>query len=226
MNAMKNPLTEQKMIIKLQSFYKKRMRMPSYSEAAELFGLLSKESAYRQIQKLIQAKVLKKDSEGKLLPGQLFNIELKHPGLASTLPRRGIAKIMPQQTYSEVGIPLLGLVEAGFPSEAEQDELDIVSLDNWLIKSRADSFMLQVKGDSMMDAGIYSGDHVVVSKSKQARLGDIVIARLDGGMTMKYLRQKGNQLYLQPANQSFSDMYPERELEVQAVVTAVIRRFD
>jgi len=226
---------ETKILNAINRFYTKRLRMPAYSEIAELIGVASKESAYRQVQKLIELKMLRKDKQGKLLAPKDFLHFKKSFGTVSTqnpgyrVRTREDGKEMSQAStmqgaYLEAGIPMLGLVEAGLPSEAEQQTLDVISLNEWLVRSPETSFVLQVKGDSMVEAGIHNGDHVIVDTKKQARLGDVVIARFDGGVTMKYLRQKGSLLYLEPANKYFSDMYPESELSVQAVVTAVIRK--
>jgi SOS regulatory protein LexA len=210
---MKSSLNAQQ-LNQLKAFYKSAKRMPSYSEVADLFGLQSKESAYRHIQKFITGNILAKDSTGKIIPGANF------------VQKSNVKTMTPIQNspYPQTGIPLLGLVEAGLPSVAEESILDTISLDEWLIARQDQCFMLQVKGDSMIEAGIREGDYVVVDRSLKARIGDIVIAELDGGITMKYLRHKNNQLYLEPANSMFSDLYPEESLSVQAVVTAVVRK--
>jgi SOS regulatory protein LexA len=122
---------------------------------------------------------------------------------------------------------MLGLVEAGFPTPAEENLLDTVSLDEWIIRKRDSSFMLRVKGDSMKDAGINNGDMVVVERQDNARLGDIVIAEVDGAWTMKYLRKDSQKrFFLEPANEEFENIYPKEDLRIQAVVRAVIRKYD
>lgn len=186
---------------RIEDFYKKKKRMPSYQEAAELFGLRSKDSAYRVIKKLIALGTLAKDIKGKLIPSRSFS--------------------QPENKT----IRLLGLVEAGFATPAEQDILDTVSLDDWLIGNRDASFMLRVKGDSMDDAGIRDGDMVIVERTHNAKLGQIVIAEVDGGWTMKYLRQDAKGMYLDPANKNYKPIRPEETLEVAAVVRAVIRKY-
>ena len=86
--------------------------------------------------------------------------------------------------------PLLGIVEAGFPS-AEEELIDTMSLDEYLIENKEASYILRVKGDSMIDAGIREGDLVIVERTNAPRVGDIVIAEVDGEWTMKYLRKRG-----------------------------------
>ena len=77
----------------------------------------------------------------------------------------------------------------------------------------------------MKDAGIFEGDMVIVERDAQAKIGDIVIAEVDGEYTIKYLREKAGKLYLDPANKDFKPIYPENELSVIAVVRSVIRKF-
>lgn len=181
---------------KIKNFWDRNKRMPSFSEIAVLLGYKSKNSASKLIDKLEKFGFVSRDSSGKLLPGEDWR-----------------------------GIKVLGLVEAGFPSPAEEDNADVISLDDYLIKNRASSFMLEVKGDSMIDAGIHQGDLVVADRSKEPRLGDIVIADVDGGWTMKYLREKNGQKYLEAANPDYDDIYPEGEMSIGAVVVSVIRKY-
>ena len=86
-----------------------------------------------------------------------------------------------------------GTVEAGFPSPAEEELVDTLSLDELLIQNREASFLLKVTGDSMTGAGIMPGDMVIVDRGRTAKSGDIVIAEVDGQWTMKYLRKRGRQ---------------------------------
>ena len=76
----------------------------------------------------------------------------------------------------------------------------------------------------MIDAGIREGDLVIVERTNAPRVGDIVIAEVDGEWTMKYLRKRGDHLYLAPANPRYKPIVP-KELKVVAVVTAVVRKY-
>jgi repressor LexA len=181
---------------KLISFYKKHSRMPSYAELAYLLGYASKNAAHRVVQKMLDAEFIDKDERGKLLPGKLFN-----------------------------EIRLLGLVEAGFPSPAEEELVDTMSLDDFLVEKPEATFLLRVKGDSMKDAGIVEGDFVLVERAAGAAVGDIVVADVDGESTMKYLRKRGRNFYLQAANDAYSDIYPEGDMKIEAVVKGVVRKY-
>lgn len=170
--------------------------MPSYAEIMNLLGFKSKNAVYKLVNKLIDAGLINKDDSGKLIPNNLFQ-EVK----------------------------LLGLVEAGMPSVAEEESLDTLNLDNYLIKDRGLSYILKVKGESMIEAGINEGDLVIVERTENPKEGDIVIAEVDGGWTMKYLRKKGNVTYLEPANKNYKSIYPEQEMKISAVVRGVIRKY-
>jgi SOS regulatory protein LexA len=178
-------------------FFESYKRMPSYSEATKIFKVASKDSSYKIVQKLIDTGVLKKDKAGKLIPGEnLF------------------------------GIKVLGLVEAGFATPAEENLLDTVTLDDYVIRRKEASFMLRVKGDSMIDAGIREGDMVVVERGTEAKPGQIVVAEVDGAWTMKYLRKEGKSFYLEAANKKYKPIYPKHDLKIAAVVRAVVRRYE
>ncbi|MCU0660682.1 MAG: LexA family transcriptional regulator [Candidatus Pacebacteria bacterium] len=188
----------------LSVFYAKERRMPSYAEAAKLFGYKSKDSAYKLIQKLLSIGVLDRGRDGTLLPKKDKFFE----------------------ATESFGIRVLGLVEAGFPTPAEEMELDKITLDEWLIQNKDASFMLKVKGESMRDAGIRSGDYVIVERTDKAKEGQIVIAEVDGAWTMKYLRKDARGLYLEPANSAFKNIRPKETLSISAVVKTVIRKYD
>ena len=127
---------------------------------------------------------------------------------------------------------MLGLVTAGFPASVEEELADTVNLDDILIKNKPLTYMLQVDGDSMIDAHIEKGDMVLVEKVDGAspryggaRDGQIVIAEVDGEFTMKYFRNKNGKSWLEPATKNYSPIYPEHSLNVIAVLKAVIRKY-
>jgi SOS regulatory protein LexA len=187
---MRNPYRE-----KLEGFYARERRMPSYSEMAKLFGYKSKNAVYKLVGKMVDAGLVVKDKLGRIVPSQSFG-----------------------------EIPMVGLVKAGPPTEAEE-LYDTVDLDEMLIRNKALTYMLEVDGDSMIEAHIEEGDHVLVEKATVARDKDIVIAEVDGEFTMKYFRRDGNKVWLEPANRSLKNIYPERSLNIVGIVKAVIRKY-
>ncbi len=170
--------------------------MPNYTEIMKLTGYKSKNSVYKLVSRLEGQGFIKKDSKGFLIPKRIFG-EVK----------------------------ILGTVEAGFPSPAEEELIDTMTLDEWLIKNKEATYMLKIKGDSMIEAGIMEGDMVLVDRSKTAQSGDIVIAEIDGKWTMKYLSKINNQVTLRPGNKKYKTITPTEELKIAAVVIAVIRKY-
>lgn len=120
---------------------------------------------------------------------------------------------------------MLGTVQAGFPSPAEEELIDTLSLDEFLIKNPQASYLVKVTGDSMIDAGIMQGDLVIVERGRQARHGDIVIAQVDGEWTMKYYEKKGPKIFLRAANKKYPLIEPKAELVIGGVVVANVRKY-
>jgi SOS regulatory protein LexA len=181
---------------KIKGFYFQKKRMPSYSEMLSVFNLRSKNAVFKRVSALIKAGFLEKDDKGQLIS--------KRPMAA---------------------VPLLGSIQAGFPSPAEEELQDVVSLDEYLISNHNSTFIVKVRGDSMIDAGIHQGDLVLIQKNLQPKDGDIVIAQVDGEWTLKYFKQKANKAYLQAANQKYPTIIPRQELVVAGVVIANIRKY-
>lgn len=183
---------------KILSFYDRHKRMPAYSEIMTLLNFKSKNAVYKLVQKLVDEGVVEKDASGRLLPASLA---------------------------SEREVRLLGLVEAGFPMVAEEDTSEKLNLDEFLVSDRESTYLLEVKGDSMIEEGIMEGDLVLVERRGTPKDGDIVIAEVDGGWTMKYYRNRGGKVYLEPANKKYKPIYPAYDLKVTAIVRGVIRKY-
>ncbi|MEI8270022.1 MAG: transcriptional repressor LexA [bacterium] len=180
---------------KLKDFYKDNKRMPTYSEMMKMFNFKSKNAIARIVEKLIDAGIVAKDHLGRLIPSETFG-----------------------------EISKLGLVKAGIPSDVEELQ-DTINLDDFLIGNKSLTYMLEVDGDSMIDAHIEKGDMVLVEKANQAKDGEIVIAEVDGEFTMKYFRSAGAKVWLEPANKNFKPIYPTQSLNVIAKLKAVIRKY-
>jgi repressor LexA len=183
-------------ITEIRRFYEQQGRMPSYSEIGEMLGLKSKNAVFKLVGRLETANVLRRDDKGRLIPLSLKN-----------------------------ATRLLGTVEAGWPSPAEEELADTISLDNFLIENPSATFILKVSGDSMIEAGILPGDMVLVDKGAVPKSGNIVIAEVDGEWTMKYLKKRGESVSLVPANENYKPIKPKKELRIAGVVTAVIRKY-
>jgi len=180
----------------IADFYHKKGRMPSFSEIGDMAGIKSKNAVYKLVNKLEKLKVLERDDKGRLIPGSIAS-----------------------------SVKILGTVEAGFPSPAEEELSDTLSLDDLLVKNPQATFLLKVSGYSMSEAGILPGDMVIVDKGQSPKNGDIVIAEVDGEWTMKYLDKSGDSVTLMPANPKFKPIKPKKELKIAGVVTALIRKY-
>ena len=170
--------------------------MPTYTEMMKIFGFKSKNSVAILVEKLIDSNLVEKDSQGRLTP-----------------------------TSSLSDIPLLGLVKAGFPSPSEDVLETTINLNNFLIQKKEKTYILEVDGDSMIDAHIADGDMVIAERTEFARDGDIVIAEVDGEFTMKYFKKEGSRIWLEPANKDFKPIYPTMDLKICAIIKGVMRRY-
>jgi len=186
----------QQRLQKLMRFYRNNHYIPGYGELARLFGLKSKGSLYKYIRKFLEDGILEKNNQGRLVP-----------------------------TTKLFGLKVLGTVEAGFPSPAEEELADTMSLDEYLVKNPTATYLLKVSGDSMKDAGIVKDDIAVVDSSITPKINDIVIAEVDQEWTMKYFQKKGNKVWLRAGNKKYEDIYPENELRIAGVVVSVIRKY-
>jgi len=170
--------------------------MPGYKEIMALTGFRSKNAVFKLIEKMVAERLIEKDAGGR------------------------ISLVRPR-------VPLLGVVEAGFPSAAEEELLDVMDFDEYLIPNKESTYILKVKGDSMINAGINPGDMVIVERKQSYKPGQIVIAMIDGEYTMKYLRldKKSGKYFLEAANPKYQPIYPTETFRVEAVVTAVVRKY-
>lgn len=120
-------------------------------------------------------------------------------------------------------IPFLGVIKAGFPILAEENK-DYLTLDEYLIENPNSSFLLKVSGDSLVGAGIFEGDLVIIEKKKEAITGDIVLAQIDREWTLKILEKLNGIIKLKSANPKYPPFSPKEELQVFGIVRAVVRK--
>lgn len=181
----------------LRTFYAVERRAPGYNEMLKIFNYRSKNAVFGLLHRL--------ENMGYIT---------KHKGkIALTDKLTGT-------------IRLLGEVQAGFPSPAEEELIDTLSLDDFLVDRPEATFMLKVTGDSMIEAGIQPGDMVLVEKGQTPRNNDIVIAEVDGEWTMKYFMKDRRGVRLEPANKAYSTIRPENSLNIGGIVRTVIRKYD
>ncbi len=123
-----------------------------------------------------------------------------------------------------IELPLMGLITAGEPIEAVEDN-ETIAVPSDFVRDEANSYVLKVKGESMIEEGILSGDYVIVERNPSPRNGDVVVALLNNAYaTLKKFYREANRIRLQPANSSMKPFYAKDPL-IQGVVRGVIRKF-
>jgi len=199
---------------------------PSFDEMKEALDLASKSGIHRLITALEERGFLRR------LPHRARALEvLKMPDSAApAAPPRGRSQFRPAVVGSETresgeSIPILGRIAAGAPIEALQNEIGRVAAPADL--AAGDHFALEVKGDSMIQAGILDGDVVILKRTESAESGDIVVALIDEEeATLKRLRRRGNSIALEAANPAYETRIfgPDR-VRIQGKLAALIRRY-
>jgi repressor LexA len=179
---------------------------PTLREMRENFGVSSDNSILKHVKALQDKGYIQKDDTPR-------GIKL----LSSVKERMGNA---------EFKLPLLGMIPAGGPVLSEEYIEKWMSVGEDVIYKAKDSYLLRVIGNSMIDAGIYESDILVVCGSLEPRLGDIVVALVDNQNTVKrYMKDSRGRLFLKPENAQFENIYPEGELCIQGVVTGLLRYY-
>ncbi len=176
---------------------------PSYREIGDELGLSSPATIHEHIKALTDKGFLKTDFN------RARSIEL--------------IKIQPNWAQA-VELTLAGLITAGEPIEAVE-ESETIGVPADFVTDSVNSYVLKVKGESMIDEGILDGDYVVVERNPSPANGDVVVALLNNAYaTLKKFYREANRIRLQPANSAMAPIYVQ-DLIVQGVVKAVIRRF-
>jgi len=196
---------------------------PSMREIGDLVGLTSSSSVSHQLKTLEEKGFLRRD------PNRPRAIEVFLPEIMAA--RRSISAA-DETSYDETGIgdaappatyvPLLGRIAAGGPILAEENLEEVFPLPKSLVGDGT-LFLLEVSGDSMIDAAICSGDYVVIRQEQTASNGEIVAALIDGEATVKTFMKKDGHVWLLPHNQAY-DPIDGTHATILGVVTAVLRR--
>lgn len=179
---------------KLKQTYGKDF-LPSFDIIAKTFGFKHKNSVWQYFNKLKEENLVIEENKRFRLNKNLFG-----------------------------AIQLLSPVRAGFASAGEDFSEKRVSLDEQFNIDKPSTFLFSVIGDSMIGLGIFEGDTVIIHKCKEAKSGDIVLAFIDGGYTLKTLRKKDGEVWLEPANPKYPVLRPKETLEIFGVVRGVVRK--
>jgi len=176
---------------------------PSLAEISEDFGFASRSVARKHILALTEAGLI------EVMPNQARGIRL-----IQTAPRPELLEI-----------PVMGRVAAGMPIGPDVGTHDTLLLDRATF-SRVPDYLLRVQGDSMIEDGILDGDLVGVHRSSEAHDGQIVVARLDGEVTIKRLQTGQNQFLLLPRNPAYAPIVvePHQDFAIEGVFCGLVRR--
>lgn len=187
---------DQDYLAKLQDYYADHGVLPSYATIMTLLGLRSKSPVAALVARFRLQGLLESAPDKRLRPGPRF---------------------FERTVYESV--------RAGFPSPASDDQRDALTIDAYLVERPSQTVLVRVKGDSMIDAGIHSGDTVIVEKNAAANVGDLVIAIVDNEFTLKTLDREEGKFILRPANPAYPIIRPKGEMEIFGVVVGQYRKY-
>ena len=190
----------------IKQYIEKYGYSPTLGEIAEAIGVSSLATVHEHLQALAHKGVIKR------FEGAVRGIEVLDQKISSTL--QGIE------------LPILGFIAAGAPIMTYTDPDATVKVAPSMLTGKKRSYVLQVKGDSMIEEGILDGDYVIIEEQNTAVDGNIVVALLDNGLaTLKRFFKEAGRIRLEPANSSMSPIYAT-DVKIQGKCVGVIRRFN
>ncbi len=198
----------------IRSYQLEKGYPPSVREMAAAVGLSSPSTVHAHLSALESRGLIKRDST-KPRALEVFNTD----GSPATKTVENEASL----AHGTVSLPLVGRVAAGMPILAEQNIEDTFTLPTE-IATDTGSFVLEVHGDSMINAGIFNGDYIVVREQKSAMNGEIVVAMIDGNATVKTFYKERGRVRLQPENDAMEPIFASNPVILGKVV-ALFRRF-
>lgn len=198
-------IKQKKLLDFLIDYHKNNMIYPTFDEMKSFLNIKSKSGVH------------------KLLSS------LEEKGIVNRLPHKARALSVNSfnEKLNEKELPFLGRIAAGNPIEAITGSFEQISVPNYLINGKEEHFTLEVTGDSMIEAGIFDGDIVVIKKTNIANSGDIVVALIDQNeVTLKRFRSFKNSIALEPANKNFKiRIFGEDRVKIQGKLVGLIRKF-
>ena len=200
---------ERELLIFLAQFQKQYGYSPTLKEMAQATGHSSVSTVHTIIRNLVDKGYIKKDEGNtralRILPD------------AFAVPEAGVVR--------SIELPLMGYIAAGRPLEPHTDPNATFHVSASMISGHKTAYVLQVKGESMIDDGILDGDYVVIERVADAANGEIVVALVDDNLaTLKRFYREGGKVILRPANTSMEPIYPN-SCKIQGKVVGLVRRF-
>ena len=209
---------------------------PSFDEMKDALDLRSKSGIHRLITALEERGFIRR------LPNRARAIEvIKLPesapqngarrGFTPSVIEGNLGRVRPQAADDEGGrlvpVPVMGRIAAGTPIEAIQSKSHTIQVPPDMLSASGEHFALEVRGDSMIEAGILDGDMALIRKSEGADTGDIVVALIDEEeATLKRFRRRGASIALEPANPSYEvRILPPTRVRIQGKLVGLFRRY-
>ena len=223
--------------LELLDFINKRMRRdgvpPSFDEMKEALSLRSKSGIHRLITALEERGFIRRLAhraraiEIIKLPEAIANKSGFSPQLIHGDRRDPPRDAIPVQQAAATELPVMGRIAAGVPIEAISHATHSVAVPSGMMKGTANHYALEVKGDSMINAGINDGDIVVIRETSTADSGDIVVALVEGHeATLKRFRRNGNMIALEAANPAYETrLFRDDQVVVQGRLVGLIRSY-
>ncbi len=200
---------ERELLEYLAQFQRQHGYSPTLKEMAEATGHKAVSTIHAIIRSLVdKGYVQKVDGNSRVL-------KIMHDNIASST----------MTVTSSIELPLMGFIAAGQPLEPHTDPNATFQVSASLITGKKTAYVLQVKGESMIEDGIFDGDYVVIERVQQATNGEIVVALVDDNLaTLKRFYKEGDRVILRPANSTMEPIYP-KTLRIQGRVVGLVRKF-
>lgn len=173
---------------------------PSVRDIGQAIGLSSPSTVHSHLHKLEDAGYIRRD------PNKPRTIEILGPNKEKYQNQAQLASVTQNMDNNTISLPLVGRVAAGTPILAEQNVEEVLTLPTSIV-SDASSFVLRVRGESMINAGIFDGDYIVVKEQQDARDGEIVVALIEDSATVKTFYKESDTVRLQPENDTMEPIF-------------------
>ena len=203
----------------IRDFQKERGIAPTHREICDHFGFSSYGTVYKHLSLLEKKGLIRRDWNQKR------GVEIvEEKGEEKRSEMREMREMRRDERSSARELPLFGYIAAGRPLDVDVSD-ELITVPEHLT-SRGENYVLKVRGDSMVDDGILDGDLVIIARRERADNGEMVVANVNGEVTLKRLYREGERVRLQPANSMMHPIYAAaRDVAVQGVVVGLMRRF-
>lgn len=205
---------ERELLTYIVQFQEQHGYSPTLRELADALGKRSVSTVHALIRTLVEKGYIQK-VEGNSRTLKILKRDAVDMSIGTTARAMGPSMLL----------PLMGYIAAGKPLEPYTDPEATFPVASSMISGKKTSYVLQVKGSSMIEDGILDGDYVVIEKTDVAANGDIVVALVDDSLaTLKRFKKDGERVILMPANSQMEPIYP-KDLKIQGIVVSLVRKF-